>query len=232
VPTPDETATAPIKVLVVDDSRLTRVNLKTALFQAREQMIVLGEAEDGQEALQLVERLRPDVVLMDIGMPILDGIQATQQLKIKFPDVKVVMLTSHDSEMDVLDAFRSGASSYCLKETSPELLIQVILATAQGSCWIDPKIAKVVLQSLAPPGGGNPAQSAQAQPPRNPGVSLTEREIEVLTLITEGLNNSDIAERLSISMNTVKTHLKNIFQKLEVEDRTAAALKALKDRII
>lgn len=226
-----------IKVLIVDDSRLTRVNLRTSLFQVKDELLVIGEAEDGKEALLMVEQLRPDVVLMDIGMPIMDGIRATQMILKQFPASKVVMLTSHDSEPDVLEAFRSGAASYCLKETSPETLIQVIKTTAQGSCWIDPKIAKVVLSSLQPTalsGGIGPGSQSRGAEMSGAGllIPLTEREVEVLTLITEGLNNTDIAERLSISLNTVKTHLKNIFQKLGVEDRTAAALKALKDRII
>lgn len=224
-----------IKVLIVDDSRLTRVNLKTLLFQSKAQILCLGEAEDGKEAITQVERLRPDVVLMDIGMPILDGIRATQELRKRFPEVKVVMLTSHESEPDVLEAFRSGAVSYCLKETTSDTLIQVILTTAQGASWIDPKIARVVLKSLQHSPSPEAVQSVAKENATDNQASfylLTEREVQVLTLITEGMNNQEIAERLCISLNTVKTHLKNIFQKLEVEDRTSAALKALKDRII
>jgi DNA-binding NarL/FixJ family response regulator len=135
------------------------------------------------------------------------------------------MLTSHEEEEDVLDAFSSGANSYCLKETPPEMLMHVIKSTAHGACWIDPKIARIVMSQLQP---NNHKPSAEPS-----GLSLlTEREIDVLKLVTQGLNNAEISDKLCISMNTVKTHLKNIFQKLEVEDRTAAALKALKERII
>lgn len=225
-----------IKVLIVDDSRLTRVNIKTTLSQGAPAVTCVGEAEDGQEALQLAEALSPDVVLMDIGMPILDGIRATQQLRARFPRMKVIMLTSHENELDILEAFRAGAASYCLKETSPDTLMNAIEMTAKGGAWIDPKIAKVVLTHLQQPALDELSGENNGQKPRGEagqGVRLlTERETEVLTLITEGMNNMDIAERLCISMNTVKTHLKNIFQKLEVEDRTAAALKALKDRIV
>ncbi|MBY0405129.1 MAG: response regulator transcription factor [Cyanobacteria bacterium] len=223
-----------VKVLIVDDSRLVRVNLKTALFTRRDEILVMGEAENGQEAILMVEKYRPHVVLMDIGMPIMDGIRATQHIHQQFPEVNVMMLTSHDSENDILDAFRSGASSYCLKETAPELLGDIILSTAQGSAWIDPKIAKVVLRSLnqfpMPPA----TPSLETNPDSEVEIfnPLTEREAEILTLITPGLNNGEIAERLVISLNTVKTHLKNIFQKLGVEDRTAAVLKALKGKLV
>ncbi len=218
-----------IKVLVVDDSRLTRMSVKTTLNSAKETIQLVGEAEEGQQAIEMVGKQHPDVVLMDIGMPIMDGVRATQIIKQQFPDVKVVMLTSHDDEHDVLDAFNSGAHSYCLKETPPEMLIHVVLSTAHGACWIDPKIARIVMTQLQPSEREPQTQSASA----TSGFSLlTEREIDVLKLVTQGLNNAEISDKLFISMNTVKTHLKNIFQKLEVEDRTAAALKALKERII
>lgn len=217
-----------VRVLVVDDSRLTRISVKTTLNSAKETIELIGEAEEGHQAIEMVGKHRPDVVLMDIGMPIMDGVRATQSIKQQYPDVKVVMLTSHDDEHDVLDAFSSGANSYCLKETPPEMLIHVVLSTAHGACWIDPKIARIVMSQLQP---------ASPMPPSAPnggnGFSvLTEREVDVLRLVTQGLNNAEISDKLCISMNTVKTHLKNIFQKLEVEDRTAAALKALRERIV
>lgn len=217
-----------VRVLIVDDSRLSRVSVRTTLNSANAQVELVGEAEEGHQAIELVSQLLPDVVLMDIGMPILDGVRATQLIKKDFPDVKVVMLTSHEEEHDVLDAFHSGANSYCLKETPPEMLIHVILSTAHGACWIDPKITKIVLNQL--PSRSDELISFEME---TTGFALlTEREIDVLKLVTQGLNNAEISDRLYISMNTVKTHLKNIFQKLEVEDRTAAALKAIKQRII
>ena len=219
-----------IKVLVVDDSRLTRMSIKTTLKVAQQEIEWIGEAEEGHQAIEMVKELQPDVVLMDIGMPIMDGVRATQALKRQFPDVKVVMLTSHEEEEHVLDAFSSGANSYCLKETPPEMLVHVILSTAHGACWIDPKIARIVMNQLQP---SDRVSQQQAAPDESMGtILLTEREVDVLKLITEGLNNAEISEKLCISMNTVKTHLKNIFQKLEVEDRTSAALKALRERIV
>lgn len=226
-----DVATPKIRVLVVDDSRLTRISVKTTLKSAGNEIEFVGEAEEGSQAVEMVKLLQPDVVLMDIGMPIMDGVRATQAIKKRFPNVKVVMLTSHEEEADVLDAFSSGANSYCLKETSPDMLIHVVLSTAHGACWIDPKIARIVMSQLQPAERG--IASRDGAPEEDPiGFSLTEREIEVLKLVTQGLNNAEISEKLCISMNTVKTHLKNIFQKLEVEDRTAAALKALKVRLI
>ncbi len=215
-----------IRVLVVDDSRLTRISIKTTLKSVQEEIEFIGEAEDGSQALEMASTLKPHVILMDIGMPIMDGVKATQSIKSKHPEIKVVMLTSHEEEADVLDAFSSGANSYCLKETPPEMLVHVIKSTAHGACWIDPKIARIVMNQIFP-------NHRSLGTPENNGASLlTEREIDVLKLVTQGLNNAEISDKLCISMNTVKTHLKNIFQKLEVEDRTAAALKALKERII
>lgn len=223
-------AASKVRVLIVDDSRLTRISVKTTLKSAQGEIELVGEAEEGNQAIDLVGKLHPNVVLMDIGMPIMDGVRATQAIKKQFPDVKVVMLTSHEDEEDVLDAFSSGANSYCLKETPPDMLVHVILSTAHGACWIDPKIARIVMSQLQPTERTGIKHGA---PEETSGFAmLTEREIDVLKLVTQGLNNAEISEKLCISMNTVKTHLKNIFQKLEVEDRTAAALKALKERII
>lgn len=226
----DESSPAKIRVLVVDDSRLTRMSIKTTIKSASERIELAGEAEEGSQAIDMVGRCKPDVILMDIGMPIMDGVRATQAIKTQFPTVKIVMLTSHQDDHDVLDAFNSGANSYCLKETSPDMLIQVILATAHGACWIDPQIARIVMSQLQPTSARQ--ASAGSEQSASSFALLTEREIDVLKLVTQGLNNAEIAERLYISLNTVKTHLKNIFQKLEVEDRTAAALKALRERII
>jgi DNA-binding NarL/FixJ family response regulator len=221
--------TPKVRVMVVDDSRLTRLSVKTMLKSAHNEIELVGEAEEGHQAIEMVGKLMPDVVLMDIGMPIMDGVRATQAIKKQYPSVKVVMLTSHEEEDDVLDAFSSGANSYCLKETPPEMLVHVVLSTAHGACWIDPKIARIVMSQLQPSDRNSKIEAGE----ESIGIALlTEREVDVLKLVTKGLNNAEISEKLCISMNTVKTHLKNIFQKLEVEDRTAAALKALKERIV
>jgi two-component system, NarL family, response regulator LiaR len=132
----------PIRVMVVDDSALTRISLKTSLKQHGTSVCFAAEAENGQDALYKLKTVTPDVVLMDIGMPVMDGITATQHIKAQYPAIKVIMITSHEEQTMVLDAFQSGAHSYCLKETSPEMLVHVILSTAHGACWIDPETKK------------------------------------------------------------------------------------------
>lgn len=214
-----------IKILIVDDSKLTRVGLRTT-FKVMEGMEVIGEAENGQQGIEMAVEEKPDVILMDIGMPILDGIQATKKLKSQQNQSKVIMLTSHESEQDVFDAFTAGANSYCMKDIEPEMLATVIRSTHNGASWLDPRIAKIVLQNF-----GKPQQEA-SQPKQDDDASLTDREIDVLQLIARGYSNSQISKELCISMNTVKTHIRNIFHKLEVEDRTQAAMKAVKKDLI
>lgn len=214
-----------IKILIVDDSKLTRVGLKTT-FKSMEDMEVIGEAENGQQGVEMTLSLKPDIILMDIGMPILDGIKATKELNAKNNPSKVIMLTSHDNEQDVFDAFTAGANSYCMKDIEPDMLATVIKSTHNGASWLDPRIAKIVLQNF-----GKTSTSA-AKTASEEELSLTEREIDVLHLIARGYSNSEISKELCISMNTVKTHIRNIFHKLEVEDRTQAAMKAVKKEII
>lgn len=213
-----------IKVLIVDDSKLTVVGLKTTLNQF-EEIEVIAEANDGQDALKVTRELKPDIILMDIGMPILDGIKTTRELK-KNKDLesKIIMLTSHEDEQDVLDAMSAGANSYCMKDIDPETLVAVIKSTHEGASWLDPRIAQVVLNKFVDK-FGKFLKSDKA-------TDLTEREVDVLNLIAKGCSNQEISDQLHISLNTVKTHIKNIFQKLEVEDRTQAAMRAVKDELI
>lgn len=217
-----------VRVLIVDDAPLVRTNLRLVLEKAGDRFHCVGEAETGEDCLSKLGVTRPDLVLMDIGMPLMDGITATRILRQRSPHTQVVMFTTHEAEAEILSAFGSGATSYCLKDNDPETLLQALETTAAGDCWIDPKIARVVLKSLPPIRGEGVSTHG--------GVSmaegLTERERDVLKLVTEGMNNTSIADRLCISLNTVKTHLKNIFQKLAVEDRTGAALKALKGGLV
>jgi DNA-binding NarL/FixJ family response regulator len=222
-------------VLITEDSTLTRLNLKTMLSA---QGYAVTEAVDGIEAKQQVASAMPDVVLMDIGLPGIDGIQTTRQLRAQWPSLKVVMLTSHEADAEVVEAFQAGANSYCLKDTEPEHLLTAITQTLEGHSWIDPRVAQAVLRHL-----GSATPTAQTAPlPASVAAGkakhasdtywLTERELEILHLMTEGLNTAQLAERLCISNNTLKTHLKNIFAKLGVEDRTAAALKAIKEHLV
>ena len=213
-----------IKVLIVDDSKLTIVGLKTTLNQF-EELEIVGISNDGQDALEIVPKLNPDIILMDIGMPIIDGIKATKEIK-KMKDInsKIIILTSHEDEQNVLDAMSAGANSYCMKDVEPEILLTVIKSTHSGASWLDPRIAKIVLDKFVDKLGKFLKSGST--------TDLTEREIEVLSLISKGHSNQGISNELCISLNTVKTHIKNIFQKLEVEDRTQAAMKALKEDLI
>jgi DNA-binding NarL/FixJ family response regulator len=213
---------AAIKVLIVDDSKLTTVGLSTT-FKQYTNIEVVGIAENGKIAIEKTLELKPDIILMDIGMPIMDGIQATKEIKKLNIESKIIMLTSHDSEQNVFDALAVGAYSYCMKDIDPEDLVTVVKATHEGASWLDPRIARIVL--------GNFANKSSKEVKQQECV-VTGREIDVLNLIARGLSNMEISEELYISLNTVKTHIKNIFQKLEVEDRTQAVMTALKKNII
>jgi len=211
-----------IQVLIADDSKLTTVGLSTT-FKQYDNIKLVGIAENGKIAISMIQELKPDIVLMDIGMPIMDGIQATREIKKLNLTTKVIMLTSHDSEQNVFDALAAGAYSYCMKDIDPNDLVTVLKTTHEGASWLDPRIARIVLGNFA---------NKTAKEPKSDGCLLTEREIEVLNHIAKGLSNIEISEALYISLNTVKTHIKNIFQKLEVEDRTQAVMTALDKNII
>jgi DNA-binding NarL/FixJ family response regulator len=159
-------------------------------------------------------------------MPIMDGIQATKQINTLGISTKIIMLTSHDNEQDVFDAFTAGANSYCMKDIEPDMLSTVIKSTFNGASWLDPRIAKIVLQNFGKKSSPEGSHKNQEE------MVLTDREIDVLHLIAKGYSNSEISKELCISMNTVKTHIRNVFHKLEVEDRTQAAMKAMKKDII
>jgi len=213
----------PVKVLIVDDSKLTIVGLKTTLKQF-DDIEIVGEANDGQIAIESAQKLKPDVILMDIGMPLMDGIKATKEIKKTGSNAKIIMLTSHETEQDVLDALSAGANSYCMKDVDPEILVAVVKSTYEGASWLDPRIAKIVLDKFVDKFGKFLKNDTMSD--------LTERELDVLNLIAKGCSNQEISDNLYISLNTVKTHIKNIFQKLEVEDRTQAAMKAVKEELI
>lgn len=213
----------PVKVLIVDDSKLTIVGLKTTLKQF-DDIEIIGEANDGQLAVDMALEIKPDVILMDIGMPTMDGIQATKEIKKSGSTAKIIMLTSHETEQDVLDALSAGANSYCMKDVEPEILVAVVKSTYEGASWLDPRIAKIVLDKFVDKFGKFLKSDTMS--------NLTERELEVLNHIAKGCSNQEISNVLCISLNTVKTHIKNIFQKLEVEDRTQAAMKAVKEELI
>lgn len=218
------------KVVIAEDHELTRLGLVHAL-QKNNLIEIVGEAINGEEAITLVSTLRPDVILMDIGMPVMDGITATQKIKEKNRDVKVVILTSHKEEKEVLASLAAGADAYCSKEISAERLGQVLEMVIDGVIWLDPTIASVVMNALIKKTPeSTPYGSLKTRQRYN--TDLTERELEVLSYIVDGKANKEIAESMNLSVYTVKAHVCSIIQKLSVDDRTQAAVKALKTGLI
>jgi DNA-binding NarL/FixJ family response regulator len=215
-------------VVLVEDHDLSRIGLKTALEQV-EGIEVLGEAKNGLKGLTVIKQTQPDVAIIDIGLPDIDGIRLTQLLK-KSPLInktKILILTMHRDEKAILAAFAAGADSYSLKDVSIPYLVQVIKATHEGNSWIDPNIAKVILKQVNSPISPD---SREKSPNYNP--TLTERELEVLKLIVDGCNNALISEKLFITVGTVKTHVSSILNKLSVDDRTQAAVTALRKGLV
>lgn len=215
---------SPIKVLIVEDHSLTRVGLKFTL-EKHADLEVIGEAEDGAEAIEKTKELSPDVILMDLGMPNMNGIEATTEIKKSYPDSRVIILTSHDEEEEVLAAFTAGADAYCMKDIPPERLVQAIQSVNDGVVWLDPTIAEIVLSFV-------PRPESRKNKITLEDLHLTPREVEVLKLIVDGHSNADIAYDLTVSMHTVKTHISNILSKLGVNDRTQAAVKAMRENLV
>lgn len=222
------TLAKPLRIVIAEDHELSRNGLSFAL-QKKTSMQIVGEAERGDTAVELALKEQPDIVLMDIGMPVMDGIEATHRIKQQFPHIKVVMLTSHEGGEEVYAALAAGAEAYCKKDIKMERLIQVLEMVADGSVWLDPAIAKMVMQSLPL---NLPERLKSPQPRQKYNVELTERELEVLELIVAGKSNKEISMALNITIHTVKAHVCNIIQKLAVDDRTQAAVKALRDGLV
>jgi DNA-binding NarL/FixJ family response regulator len=207
----------PTKVLICDDQAIIRDGLEM-LLKLERNIQVVGQAQDGAEAVELAESLLPDLVLMDLKMPIMNGIEATRQIRMKFPQVKVLVLTTYDDDEWLFDAVRAGAAGYLLKDTPREKVIEAIRGTVEGKTFVDPAVTGRILEQVA---------SGQEQPASLLLESLTEREIDVLRLITRGLNNAEIAAQLHLSEGTVRNHVSAILTKLNVPDRTNAAILAL-----
>ena len=217
-----------INVVIVEDYKLTRVGLRSTINEF-ENISVVGEAEDAIQGLEIIKKEHPQVVLMDLGLPGMNGIEATQKLKEMYPDINVIILTSHDREEEVLAALGSGASAYCLKDIDPKTLSSVIRNVAKGACWLDSAIAKVALNLFPKPENINFQGCGDVSDAR---AQLTEREFEVLRLLVKGKSNTEIAKELIVSVHTAKAHVCSILQKLCVDDRVQAAVKAIKDNII
>lgn len=210
-----------IRVLIVEDDPMMQLGLEQSLSNAPD-IVVIGQAEDGYMAVEAAQRLKPDVIVMDIGLPRLHGIDATQRIKSAQPEVRVVVLTSHTTENEVIGALSSGADAYCVKGTSVDRLLTAIHAAYEGASYLDPQVARLVMDHL------KPAVNMEA----NVVGQLSQRELEVLKLMVEGLSNPEIAAKLYLSPNTVKTHVRGIMNKLAVDDRVQAAVVALRAGLV
>jgi DNA-binding NarL/FixJ family response regulator len=210
---------SPVRVLLVDDQALFREALAT-LLATRDDIDVVGEAGNGDEALSRAAELTPDVVLMDLRMPVLDGVAATRRLRLAQPSVQVIALTTFDDEEDVFAALRAGAVGYLLKDVSSARLVEAVLAAARGESVLQPSVAAKVVARFA--------QLPETTPPRPQPlvVPLSERELEVLRLVADGRSNREIAASVFLAEGTVKNHVTNVLGKLGARDRTQAALRA------
>jgi len=211
-------------ILIVEDHELTRFGLKTT-FEGVDYIGEIYEAESAETAIEIFKNNSIDIIIMDLGLPKMNGIDATKQIKSLNKDVKIVMLTSHNDEKEVLNSLKAGANAYCSKEINPQRLVQVVQSVADGAAWFDPSVAHIVLKASA----NTPSFDTENN---SKDYDLTTREAQILKLMTEGYSNMEIAQMLVISINTTKAHVANILQKLEVDDRLQAALKALKNKIV
>ena len=212
-----------IKVLLCDDQEIVTEGMQMILRSAGG-VEVVAMAQDGAQAVDLVALHHPDVVLMDLRMPIMNGIQATRQIRQQYPATKVLVLTTYDDDEWVFDAIRAGASGYLLKDAPREQIIAAIRGTAAGMTHIDPKVAGKLLHYITQPGSVSTGS--------NIATDLSEREREILSLLAGGLSNTEIAGRLFLSKGTVQNYVSNIFVKLDVTDRTQAAIIAIKHGLV
>lgn len=206
-----------IRVLVVDDQRLVREGI-ASLLEIQDGISVIGTAVDGQQAVQQAEEMRPDVILMDVRMPVMDGVQATEHIQVRVPACKVLMLTTFDDEEYIIKSLRAGAYGYLLKDTPVESLAQAIKLTHVGIYQLAPSVAGKLV--------GNWQKSVVEPAPEALEHDLTERELDVLRLLATGASNREIAEKLVVSEGTVKNHVSNILSRLGLRDRVQAALYA------
>ncbi len=208
-----------ISIIIVDDHAIVRQGLHTYL-DLQPDMRVVGEAADGKQAIQLVRDLLPDIVLMDLVMPQMDGVEATRAVTSASPSTRVIVLTSFSEDEQVFASIKAGAQGYLMKDVLPQELVRAIRTVYRGEAQLDPEIARKLMHEFSNP-----------QPTR-PKHDLTERELEVLRLISLGKSNKEISEELVLSEKTVKTHVSNILQKLHLSDRTQAAVYALRQKIV
>jgi two-component system, NarL family, response regulator LiaR len=209
-----------LQILIVEDDPLIQLGLEQ-YFQEFTQFKIIGQETDGYLGVEAALKLKPDITIMDIGLPQLDGIAATQQIKQALPELRIVMLTSHNTKTEMMAALASGADAYCIKGTSMMGLLAAIATAQEGGIYLDPQIAHQAIKNFKPLNTSN----------NNLG-QLSTRELEILELIVEGHSNPEIAKRLYLSISTIKTHVHNIMNKLAVSDRVQAAVVALRSGIV
>ena len=208
-----------VKVVIIEDDPMMQLGLEQA-FSKYPQLEIVEQLDDGYLGVRAAFKHQPDLIIIDIGLPRLDGIAVTKQIKAELPTVKIVMLTSHTVQTEVIAALAAGADAYCVKGAKVEKLINAIAVVQDGATYLDPQIAKLVVANLKPPVDD-----------RNIG-NLSQREMEVLELIVEGKSNPQIATMLHLSPNTIKTHVRSIMNKLTVDDRVQAAVVALRSGLV
>ena len=217
-----------ISVIIIEDFKLTRVGLRCAL-NSNEDINVVAESDNAVDGLELIRKFSPNVVLMDLGLAGMNGIEATMKIKEMNKDIKVIALTSHDREEEVIAALSAGAMAYCLKDIDPSKLAEVIRDVVEGVCWLDPLVARKVLDSFPKQETLGILRDKSSEEGR---VPLTEREFEVLKHLVEGKSNTEIAKELIVSVHTAKAHVCSILQKMCVNDRVQAAVKAVKEGLV
>jgi two-component system, NarL family, response regulator LiaR len=219
---PLDTTRSVLRVLIVEDDPVMQLGLKH-LLSTDPRFQIVGQVGDGYSAIEAAQRLEPDLIVMDIGLPQLDGIAATQQIKARLPSVHIVMLTSHNTEHETIAALSSGADAYCIKGTNVDRLFAAIATVQDETIYLDPQIVQHVLDQLKPMASPLPKPNA---------AHLSERELQVLKLMVEGYSNPEIAAALYLSLSTVKTHIRSIMNKLSVDDRVKAAVVALRSGLV
>ena len=216
-----------IKILLVEDQKLMRIGIKS-LFNDYPEMEIIGEASTAKEAIEKAKLIKPDIILMDLGLPDFNGIEASKQI-LEHNNTKIIILTSHITEEEVTSSLQAGANAYVIKDTPTEYLMNVIKMVKTGAMWLDPQVVPFIKDKNC---GIIPSRQLSRAVFKERHSNLTQREYEVLKLIVDGQSNSDIAKTLTISEHTAKAHVCNIIQKLVVDDRTQAAVKALKEGLV
>ncbi len=218
----------PIRILIVEDHKLIRVGIKT-IFEENKEFDVIAEAENGKDAINKAKMFLPDIILLDLGLPDMSGIKVIKALQADNISSKIIILSSHDSTDEISNSLSAGVYAYVIKDICSDMLLYVVKSVYKGAMWLDPKIVPSLRNKSEQV---IPKQKGSRAVFRSTHANLTEREYEVLKLVVDGKSNSDIANLLCISEHTAKAHVCNIIQKLVVDDRTQAAVKALKEGIV